>query len=292
MSLSTQRQRIRNAELTLLEELAAGKKTFEQVVQDAQTFSYRGSELAALISSNPARGVTQRLEAITGISKNTLAHIPIRFNTAGPDGPEEEKSHPFALLSDRIEQILERDPSYFNICLEEVAADTVASDFLHSPEYRAHPLVQECANADKHVFPVSVYSDGVRVANDPYEDTVYAIYIGFMHRNMDEQAKPIEKHTYTVYRKSQISENTLSDIWSVLLWELQSLARGRRPLPSERTKPLDQQVPGGPLGGDWGLSNYFCLMQIKADGAYYVEALGSAGREATPHACAHTHTHT
>ena len=291
MARASQRERMREAELYLLEALAKGEKTFEQVVRDATTFSYRGTELANLVSSNPARGVTQRMEAVTGISKQTLARIPVRMKSDGGDSPEQPKIHPFALLSDRVEQILDCNPSFFDIRFEAVAADAVASDFLHSPEYNTHPLVQACAGTGKSVVPVSVYADGVSVANDPFEDTVYAIYIAFMHRGVEEQTMPMEKHTYTVYRKSQMSENTLSDIWSVLLWELQSLAHGRKPLPGQHHKPLHQQAMGDTLGGDWGLSNHVCLMQIKADGAYYCEALGVRQWNSCKYMCPWCHAH-
>ena len=114
-----------------------------------------------------------------------------------------------SLLSHRIERILEHDPSYFDIKLEAVGADAVASDFLHSPEYNQHPFVQRCSNTCASVVPVSVYSDGVSVSNDPFQDTVYFIFMSLLHRGMDEQARLMERHIFTVYRKSQMSADTL-----------------------------------------------------------------------------------
>lgn len=68
----TRRQKAAAAELDLLLSLARGKKTFEQVVEDAKSFGFAGSEIQRLVTSNPARGVTQRLEQVAGISKNSL----------------------------------------------------------------------------------------------------------------------------------------------------------------------------------------------------------------------------
>ena len=57
------RRKIENAELNLLLDLTAGKKSFAQVGRDAVTFSYRGSELQSLCHTNAARGIAQRLAA-------------------------------------------------------------------------------------------------------------------------------------------------------------------------------------------------------------------------------------
>ena len=46
------------AELKLLLSLARGKKTLQQVVDDASDFSFAGDRLKRLVTSNPARGVT------------------------------------------------------------------------------------------------------------------------------------------------------------------------------------------------------------------------------------------
>ena len=123
-----------------------------------------------------ARGITKCMEAATGISKQSLARIPIRMKKHGCDGVEETCFHPFSLLSNRVARILEYSPEFLEIHVEPVAEDVVASDFLHSQEYKNHPLVQRALVHGGTVLPISVYSDGVAVANDPYQDTLYTSY--------------------------------------------------------------------------------------------------------------------
>ena len=89
---------IRKAELKLLMDLAAGKKSFAQVCEDATTFSYDGSELQRLASSNAARGITRRLEELTGISADSLTYMRIRT------GEGNTSVQPFALLTNHIEE--------------------------------------------------------------------------------------------------------------------------------------------------------------------------------------------
>ena len=67
-----------------------------------------------LISSNAARGVTQRLTEITGISKGSLDYFPIRFK--GEDDGVVSRRHPFSLVSKRVERLLDLDDSYFEVC--------------------------------------------------------------------------------------------------------------------------------------------------------------------------------
>ena len=119
-----------------------------------------------------------------------------------------------------------------------------------------------------------MYFDGLGIASDPYEDTLYTISLTFINRSSNENAKPIAKHTYTVYRKSQMTDETLNDIIDVLNWELQALKQGRRPRRGEETKPLETQIPGDYLMGDWGRGHKLSLMQLRADGAAYAEDLG------------------
>ena len=57
--------------LELLIELAQGAKTFEQVGRDARRLG-----LHTLVHTNPARGITQRLRELTGISKESLSWFP------------------------------------------------------------------------------------------------------------------------------------------------------------------------------------------------------------------------
>ena len=48
----TNKERARDAEIALLRSLASGKKTFQQVVEDAQTFGFAGRELSELVATN------------------------------------------------------------------------------------------------------------------------------------------------------------------------------------------------------------------------------------------------
>ena len=67
----------------------------------------------------------------------------------------------------------------------------------------------------------------------------------------------------------------MEGICSILLWDLQAaLAEGCKPKPGEELKTLSEQSPGEPLAGNWGRWQRVCVMQIKGDWSYYVEALG------------------
>ena len=61
----TKAQKTEEAEVKLLLALASGKKTFEQIAEDANDFSLSGKEFQELVSSNPARGITSRIEERT-----------------------------------------------------------------------------------------------------------------------------------------------------------------------------------------------------------------------------------
>ena len=224
------------------------------------------------MSSNAAWGVTKRLVEVTGIGKANLDYFPIRFKDE--DEGSTPKIHPFALLSKRVERLLGEDESFFELHLESTRANTVASSFTNSPLYREHPLVRECVPSGVTVLPLSFYSDGISIASKPHEDTLYTIYVSFLHRTADENAKHKGKHVYTCFRKSQMTADTLNDILDIMLWELFALAQGRRPKRGEETKPSEQQEAGDYLNGNWGRWHKMCLMQIKADCAWYAEAMG------------------
>jgi len=123
-------ERIRKAELSLLADVAFGRKSFAQVKRDAQTFSYQGTELQSLVFANASYGVTKRLVDVTGVSSDSLTFIKIRTQ----DGIS---PHPFSLLTDHIEREYGRDGSCFDVNLPNGRAN-----FLSSKEYLTHPLVQ------------------------------------------------------------------------------------------------------------------------------------------------------
>ena len=257
------------AELDLLIELASGKKTFEQVRDDARKFMFAGTGLEGLATSNASRGTTERLKSLTGIDKDSLAHFDVRCK-ADVDG-RTVRSHPFSLLSSKIQRLNSLDPAFFDVALEAASSpDVVASTFTNSPEYLEHDLVQTLSGTAVHVVPVGLYSDGIKIGDDTHPDSLYVIYLSFLHRPTDEVARPGSKHLFTVYRKSECTSETLEDIWKILLWELQALGAGHLPKFGEEKKPLSAQSFGDPITG----FHAFCLMQVKADWAWYVEALG------------------
>ena len=86
-------------------------------------------------------------------------------------------------------------------------------------------------------------------------------------------------------------QETIDDIWDVLLWELQALALGREPKLGEQTKALESQEPGDFLNGQWGRKHRFCLMQFKGDTAYLVECLGLRQWNSKAFMCAFCHAH-
>ena len=71
------------AELELLIELASGQKTFIQVQRDARRSGWESLDR----DSNPARGITQRLRELTGVSKESLSFFPIRCKLEGKQTP-------------------------------------------------------------------------------------------------------------------------------------------------------------------------------------------------------------
>ena len=259
------------AELELLIELASGGKTFTQVQKDAHRLG-----LESLDHSNPSRVITERLRQLTGVSKESLSFFPVKCN---PDSATEVGGecmrHPFVLISTIVEKVLQNDEYYFEVEIAPQADGIVASSFTRSPEYLGHPLVQECSVRGETVVPISLYSDGVKVCCDSHPDTLYGIYVNFIHRDADECTKKANKHVVTVYRKSDVCDETLTDIWNIILWDLKALAVGCKPRLGEEVKPLEEQVPDEPLGGMWGVWHKVCLMQIRGDWAWYCEALGA-----------------
>ena len=137
-----------------------------------------------------------------------------------------------------MEQCLARDAAYFDIGEEPIGSDTIVSTFVNFPEYRTHPLVRAHQGSDVSVAPAGLYSDGVSVEIDPYRDTLYAVYVYFPHRPLAETDKPGSAFVYTVHRKTDCSEDTLKDIWSVLSWELQALQHGRKPVLGQDMRQL------------------------------------------------------
>ena len=176
--------------------------------------------------------------------------FPIRFKA--DDGTTITRQHPFALLNSHVEQLLEEDWSYFEVHCEPVNENTVASSFVNSPHYQRHPLVQSCTPVGETVVPVTMCEDGIAIGSSKFPDTLYVIYLTFTHRHMEENAKPLTKHTYTVYRKSQMSAEPRDDIVGVLLWELRALVEGRRPQKHQQVKPVSEQEPGDYVEGNWG----------------------------------------
>jgi len=229
------------AELALLLDLAQGKKTYEDVKTEAERYAFEAPALRKLIGTNSSRTVQSRLETLTGISKDALTYFDIRRKGEGDEAPLPTKRHPFHLLTSTIKRRLQSDPEYFEVGQKEDQPDTVASSFTNSPEYTCHELVQDCASRGEMVIPIGIYGDGIAVGVDVYQDSLIAIYIYFPHRGVEECRKPGSKHTFTVYRKSEATPETVDDIWNVLLWELQALASGREPRLGEQTKPLECQ---------------------------------------------------
>ena len=99
---------------------------------------------------------------------------------------------------------------------------------------------------------MSLYSDGISIAAKPHEETLYTVYISFLNRSANENAKHNRKHVFTTFRKSQMTDDTPNDIMDILLWELFALVRGRIPKRGEDKKPTDQQEAGDYLNGAWG----------------------------------------
>ena len=145
-------------ELELLIELAQGAKTFEQVGRDARRLG-----LHTLVHTNPARGITQRLRELTGISKESLSWFPVRCKSESATEPGGKMMHPFVLISTLVAQILEKDDCFFKVEIAPMDPDVVASSFVNSPEYLSHPRVLDCARRGETVVPIGLYSDGMKV---------------------------------------------------------------------------------------------------------------------------------
>lgn len=271
----------------LLLELALGKKTFEQVAVDARRLVRKGADLSALTGSNAARCITQRLQELTGISKDSLHFFDVRCKpgTADPGLAGEKMKLPFILLSTHIEQLIAKDQYYFEADLRRPDGDIAASSFLNSREYINHELVQHCYPLGETVVPVGLYSDGISVGMDPHGDSLYAVYIYFLNRPPKEAGRPEAKFVYTVYRKSEATPETLQDIWRVLLWELQALQHGRKALLGQEGVRLEDQVPGDYVGQRWGRWHKAVLMQIKGDWSWYLESMGVRQWNSTGHMC-------
>ena len=279
------------AELALLLDLARGKKTYEDVKAEAKRYAFEAPVLRNLIGAHTSRTIQGRLERLTGISKASLTYFGIRKKGATAEAPLQTKRHPFNLLTSTIKRRLQADPHYFEVTQDRDQPGTVASSFTNSPEYTCHELVQDCASRGEVVIPIGLYGDGIAVGVDVYQDSLYAIYIYFPHRGAADCRKPGSKHTFTVYRKSEATKETVDDIWNVLLWELQALALGREPKLGEQTKPLESQEPGDFLNGEYGRKHRFCLMQIKGDTAYLVEIFGVRQWNSKLFMCACCHAH-
>ena len=106
----------------LLLELARGKKTFEQVAVDARRLVRKGADLSALTGSNAARCITQRLQELTGISKDSLHFFDVRCKpgTADPGLAGEKMKLPFILLSTHISGLAKARWRYRSVFLSEL----------------------------------------------------------------------------------------------------------------------------------------------------------------------------
>ena len=188
-------------------------------------------------------------------------------------------------LASILKRCVSADPKFMHVSCEQNGPTIGASTFVASPEYGSHPLVLQCKSTGGSVIPVALYSDGVQIGEKGQEDTLYVIYITFPHLGAKACSEFKNNFIYTVYRKSDCTANTLNDIWDVFLWELQALQHGREPLLQEMGKPLDQQQPGQCLFPAASRPLHFCLMQVRGDWAWYVEALGVWQWNCKAHMC-------
>jgi len=227
------------------------------------------------------------MEKVTGISKDDLHVFEVACQPVAADSslPGSKMKLPFALLSTHVQHILHRDPEYFKVRILDRAPDIAAADFLKSREYVNHAFVQDCWLRGETVIPVGLYSDGVSVCADPHADSLYVIYLHFLHLPLHQGGRPESKFVFTVYRKSEATAETLQDIWRVLLWDLQALSAGRKPVRGQERLPLEEQDAGDHIGGNWGRWNRILLMQVKGDWAWYAEALGVWQWNAKGHMC-------
>jgi hypothetical protein len=246
-------------ELQLLLDYTAGKKTAEQVQADARTFRRGNPELQRLVDSNASRGVNSRLQELTGISSHSLHRSEVTFS----DG---RRMHPFILPSTHVAKLVEADVSCFEVAPVDAPPGVVASSFVASPEYKEHPLVQQLSGIET-VVPMGFYPDGVAVGQDIHTDSLYCVYVYFLHAT---DSGHDSKHVVTVHRKSEAIKDTINDLFAVLVWDLRALAQGRHPHKDD----TETEFQGKLIGGNWGEWHRVALMQVKGDWSYYCEALG------------------
>ena len=79
-----------------------------------------------------------------------------------------------AIQSDR--ETVCQQSTFFDISLPSSTAH-----FLNSRQYTAHELVQLWCQTQ--VVPISTYMDGVQVTEAPLEDSIYVVYIAFLHQD-------------------------------------------------------------------------------------------------------------
>ena len=271
-------------ELDLLFEGVTGAKTYKQVRRDALKPSCPCKLLQRAVRTNASRGIRERLIDVTGISKESLHYSDVRCKP-GANGDSNTKQHPFNLISNMIGNIHARDGHFFEHAHVDPQPGVAASSFTNSPEYLNHPLVRECSGTGVSVFPICIYSDGVKVCCDSHPDSLYGIYVTFIHRDMDECTELRSKHLFTCYRKEEIGKEGVDDILAVLLWDLQAVAQGRKPVAGEEVKPHAEQQLGEHIHDSWGRWNKFCVMQMKGDWAYYTEVLGLPQWNCKGHMC-------
>lgn len=147
--------------------------------------------------------ISNRLAELTRISTQSLHFFNVRCKevAADPALGGMQMRLPFILLSTHMEQLIAKDPAYFEVEVMPIDPDIAASTFVNSREYRNHPLVQECCALGETVVPVALYSDGVAVGEDPHKDSSYVVYVSYLHNPAEEAGKQDSKFVFTVYRK-------------------------------------------------------------------------------------------
>jgi hypothetical protein len=128
-------------------------------------------------------------------------------------------------------------------------------------------------------LPVGLYCDGIQIGQKPRKDTLYAVYITFLHLGTKKKTELGKKHLWTMYRNSQLGHNSTNQIWDVLLWELQALQHGCKPQAGELGGPGEPLAPGLPQ------QLHVCLMQVRGDWAWYCEALAAWQWNSKAHMC-------
>ena len=183
---------------------------------------------------------------------------------------------PLGLL---LKKYIAIEPGFLNVEVEDLQPGVAAGGFMASPEYKEHPMVGGV------VFPLGLYCDGIQIGQPPHTDTLYAIYVTFLHLGTKRCTEMRSKHLWTMYRKSQLAPESVNQIWDVLLWELQALKDGCESQIGEMGKPLQLQEPGAKLAPDLQYDIHICLMQVRGDWAWYCEALGSWQWNSKAHMC-------